>query len=133
MPDLFLILFAVAALILRAGFALQASGSLRAKNSASAILRVTADAAAAALSFWAVGAGLLFQTKNAWFGFDFRFLCSEPPEFAGTEFFHFAICLIGGAVIAGALAERAKFYVGVAASAVLGGASQRQYQTDGHL
>ena len=31
------------------------------------------------------------------------------------------LCLIGGAVISGALAERAKFYVGVTASAVMGG------------
>jgi Amt family ammonium transporter len=84
-------------------------------------MRITADAAAAALAFWAVGAGLLFQLKNAWIGFDFKFFCSAPADWAGTEFFHLAICLIGGAVIAGALAERAKFYVGVVASAVLGG------------
>jgi Amt family ammonium transporter len=121
LTDLFLLLLAICTLLLRIGFALQASGSLRAKNSASSILRITADGAAAALAFWAVGAGLLFQTKNAWIGFDFKFFCSEPPDFAGTEFFHFAICMIGGAVVAGALAERAKFYVGVAASAVLGG------------
>jgi Amt family ammonium transporter len=120
-PFLLLIFFALGALLLRAGFALQASGSLRAKNSASAILRITADAAAAALAFWAVGAAILFQHHNGWFAIDHRFLFQEPPELASTEFFHLTLCLIGGAVIAGALAERAKFYVSVAASALLAG------------
>ena len=121
MRSILLILFALGTLLLRTGFALQASGSLRAKNAAGSILRITADAAAAALAFWAVGAAILFQTRNGWFGFDTRFLFHQPPERACEEFFHFTICLIGGAVVAGALAERAKFYVGVAASALLGG------------
>ncbi len=116
-----LVIFGFGALLLRAGFALQASGSLRAKNAASSILRVTADGAAAALAFWAVGASFLFQDKNNWFAIDSRFLFAEPAGYACSEFFHAALCLIGGAVVAGALAERAKFYVGVAASALLGG------------
>jgi len=121
MRSVLLIFFALGTLLLRAGFALQASGSLRAKNSASAILRITADAAAAALAFWAVGAGILFQRHNGWFGIDTGFLFREPPEQASTELFHMTLGLIGGAVIAGALAERAKFYVSVAASALLAG------------
>jgi Amt family ammonium transporter len=121
MRSILLILFGLGALLLRAGFALQASGSLRAKNSAAAVLRITADAAAAGLAFWAVGAAILFQKHNGWFGIDQRFIFQEPAEWASMEFFHFAICLIGGAVVAGALAERAKFYVSVTASAILGG------------
>jgi Amt family ammonium transporter len=121
LSDLFLLFFGICTLLLRAGFALQASGSLRAKNSAAAILRITADSAAAALTFWAIGAGFLFQAKNNYIGFDSKFLCNTPADLAGSEFFHLTVCLIGGAVITGALAERVKFYVGVAASAVLGG------------
>jgi Amt family ammonium transporter len=121
MPLALLILFGLGALLLRAGFALQASGSLRAKNSAAAVLRITADAAAAVLAFWAVGAAILFQHHNGWFAIDRRFIFQEPAEWASAEFFHITICLIGGAVIAGALAERAKFYVSVTASAVLAG------------
>jgi ammonium transporter, Amt family len=115
------VIFGIGSLLLRVGFALQASGSLRAKNSASAILRITADTAAAALAFWAFGAAILFQTHNGWIGFDSGFLFREPPDFASTEFFHLTLCIIGGAIVTGAIAERAKFYVGVTASAVLGG------------
>jgi Amt family ammonium transporter len=121
MRSLLLILFGLGCLLLRTGFALQASGSLRAKNASGAILRITADAAAAALAFWAVGAAILFQNYNGWLGIDRHLLFAQPPERAGETFFHLTLCLIGGAVAAGALAERARFYVGVGASAVLGG------------
>jgi Amt family ammonium transporter len=121
MRPILLVIFGIGSLLLRAGFALQASGSLRAKNSASAVLRITADTAAAALAFWAFGAGILFQTHNGWLGFDGGFLFREPPNVASTEFFHLTLCIIGGAIVTGAIAERAKFYVGFTASAVLGG------------
>ena len=121
MRPILLVIFGIGTLLLRAGFALQASGSLRAKNSAAAVLRITAETAAAALAFWAFGAGILFQTHNGWFGFDTGFLFREPPDFASTEFFHLTLCIIGGAIVTGAIAERAKFYVGVTASAVLAG------------
>ena len=121
MRPIWLVIFGMGTLLLRAGFALQASGSLRAKNASAAMVRLLADTAAAALAFWAVGAGILFQTHNSWIGFDNSFFFREPPEFATSEFFHMTVCLIGGAIVTGAIAERSKFYVGVAASAVLGG------------
>ncbi len=119
MTPLWLIVFGVGTLLLRTGFAMQASGSLRAKNATSSVLRITADTAAAALVFWAFGAALLFPGDNGWF--NAKLLLHQPADMAGVEFFHLTICLIGGAVISGALAERVKFYVGVLATVVLAG------------
>jgi Amt family ammonium transporter len=118
---LWLIVFGVGTLLLRAGFALQASGSLRSRNATGSILRLTADMAAGALAFWAVGAGLLFGTSGKWLSFDSTLFMAERPEKVATEFFFVTISLIGGAVVSGALAERSKFYVGVISSAVLAG------------
>jgi Amt family ammonium transporter len=121
MSPIWLVIFGIGSLLLRAGFALQASGSLRAKNSASAIVRLTAETAAAALSFWAFGFAILYQKHNAWIGIDTSLLFRDAPESAAREFFYMTICLIGSSIVAGAIAERSKFYVGVLASAVLAG------------
>ena len=99
MSPTLLVIFGIGSLLLRAGFALQASGSLRAKSSAAAVLRITAESAAATLAFWAFGAGILFQTHNGWIGFDRGFLFREPMDFASTEFFHLTLCMIGGAIV----------------------------------
>src|ERR1039458_2865014 len=112
-------IFGILALLLRVGFALHASGSLRSKNAAGAILRITADTAFSTVAFWAVGAAILLQTSNSWFGIDLHILFGQSQDVAEKEFFHLAIILIGGAIVAGALAERARFYVGIAASIVL--------------
>ena len=50
-----LVVFAVGTLLLRVGFAMLNSGSVRAKNSAGAVLRVVANTAIIALVFWAIG------------------------------------------------------------------------------
>ncbi len=119
--DIGLVILGAAALLLRAGFGLYASGSLRAKNGASAVLRITADTAVGALVFWAFGAAILFQTANGYVGLDVHYLLGRSPQFADSEFFHLSILLIAGAIVAGAIAERTRFYVGVALSILLAG------------
>jgi Amt family ammonium transporter len=121
MNPIWLVIFGIGSLLLRAGFALQAAGSLRAKNSSAAIVRLIAETAGAALSFWAFGFAILFQRHNAWIGLDPNLLLREAPASAALEFFYMTICMIGTSVLAGAIAERSKFYVGVLASAVLAG------------
>ena len=121
MESILLVIFGVGCLLLRAGFALQVSGSLRAKNSAAAVVRLTAETAAAVIAFWGLGAGILFQTRNNWLAFDPKYLFCEPAGAASKEFFHLTVFLIAGSIVSGAIAERSKFYVGVIASAVLAG------------
>ena len=119
--DIGLVIFGAAALLLRAGFGLYASGSLRAKNGASAVLRITADTAISSLVFWVIGAAILFQTANGFFAVDLHSLLGRLPQFADSEFFHLSIILIGGAIVASVLAERTRFYVGMVLSALLAG------------
>jgi Amt family ammonium transporter len=118
---LYLVIFGILSLLMRAGFALQLSGSVRAKNSAAIIVRLTAETAAAALAFWAFGFAILYQRHNPWIGVDTGMLFRESPESAAREFFYMTICLIGPSIVTGAIAERSKFYVGVLASAVIAG------------
>jgi Amt family ammonium transporter len=121
LQSILLIIFAIGSLLLQAGFAFQASGSLRAKNSAAAVVRIVAVAAAAVLSFWAFGFALLYQHHNAWIGLDTHLLFGSAHELSELEFFYMAICMIGPAILTGVIAERSKFYVGVICSAVLAG------------
>jgi ammonium transporter, Amt family len=114
---IWLVMLAVGTLLLRVGFALHGSGGLRAKNGAGQVLRITVDTVVSTLAFWAIGAAILLQSSNGIFGVDHHLLFNggEDPS---VEFFSLAIVLIGGAIISGALAERAKFYAGIVAAAV---------------
>ncbi len=118
---IWLVIFGAGALLLPAGFGLLACGSLRAKNGAGAVLRITADTAISALIFWAIGAAILLGEGNGYFSVDGHLLFQQNAATAEREFFYLTIVLIGGAVVTGALAERARFYVGVGLSAVLAG------------
>src|SRR5882724_87579 len=113
---IWMVIFGVAALLLRVGFALQGAGLVRSKNAAGAVLRITADTAVSAIAFWAVGAAILLQGGNGFLGFDHRLLFGQSTDLAHNEFFHLVIFLIGGAIITGALAERSRFYIPIAAS-----------------
>lgn len=117
--QMWLVLLGAGALLLRVGFAWQASGGQRSKNAAGAVLRTVADTAIGALAFWAVGAALLLQTSHSVLGIDRELFFGQSRDRAYTSFFHLAIFLTGGAIVGGALAERARFYVGVIAAAVL--------------
>ncbi len=121
MQALWLVILGAGALLLRVGFAWQASGAVRAKNAAGAVLRIVAETGFSALAFWALGAAILLQQTNDYFWIDHPLLFGQLEPAAANVFFHLAVFLIGGAIVAGALAERAKFYVGIAASVVLAG------------
>ena len=121
MQPIWLISFAIASLLLRAGFALQTLGSLQAKNSAAVVVRLLAETAASVLVFWLVGFPILLQKHSSWIGFDANLIAGRSPLLAAREFFYIAICLIGPAIVSGAIAERSKFYVGVVCAAILSG------------
>src|SRR5258708_2836407 len=63
-----LIALALATLLIRVGFALYAEGLVRAKNSASMVLRTITDLCIGVIAFWAIGAAILLQTRHPWFG-----------------------------------------------------------------
>jgi Amt family ammonium transporter len=119
---IWLLVFGVGAVLVRAGLALRTAAAVRPADVGDALLRSGAEAAAAVLAFWAIGAPLLFgRQANGFLAFDPTLIGSQAAESAATEFFHAVVATVGGAVVGGAIAGRARFHVSVVASAVLGG------------
>ena len=119
---IWLLVFGVGAVLVRAGLALRTAAAVRPADVGDALLRAGAETAAAILAFWAVGAPLLFGRQlNGFLAFDPTLIGSQAAESAGTEFFHAVLATLGGAVVGGAIAGRARFHVSVVTSAVLGG------------
>ena len=120
---LWLIVFGVMAVLVRFGLALLTAGTV--DRPAAVLGRAAVESAAALLAFWAIGAPLLFGTGRI-VGFDPRLILAQADRTtdesaAAAEAYAAAVATIGGAVVAGAVAGRAKARVGIAASAVLGG------------
>jgi Amt family ammonium transporter len=115
-----IVLLGAAVLLMRVGQVLYATGLCRSKNAAGTAVRVVADACVAVLCFWAVGAAILLQRSNGFFGVDTGLLFGRAGM-GGGAFFYAAVVLVATGPVAGALAERSKFLVGLAASALLAG------------
>ena len=118
---IWLLVFGVATVLVRAGLTLVVGGAARPREAADALLRAGAETAAAVLAFWAIGAPLLLGRHHPLLAFDPGLVLSQSPDSAATEFFHAVVATIGGAVVAGAVLGRARFHVSVVAAAVLGG------------
>ena len=71
----------IAALFVRIGMALYATGLTRSKNAAGEVLRAVCDLSIAALAFWAIGAAILQHDRNGVFGLD----PPTPPGIIGPE------------------------------------------------
>ncbi len=130
---IWLLVFGTGTVLVRAGLAVLACGSVRDRDVGQTALRSAADVAAATLAFWAVGASLLLGPRGGFVSFDHTLVLAGPVDSAdgaATEFYHWAVALVGGAVVSAAVAGRGRFAVGVVASAVLAGVV---YPVVGHL
>ena len=115
---------------MQAGFACLEAGFTRAKNASNVIMKGVMDFCITSLVFWAVGYGLMFGAdKGGLFGTSNFFMSLAVPgtpeglwQFA---FYMFQVAFAGAAatIVAGAIAERAKFtaYLGyvVAVAAII--------------
>jgi Amt family ammonium transporter len=102
------VLFAAAALLLRAGYALYLTGLSRSKNTVSTFFQSFIEIAVGILVFWAIGSPLL-GAGSGYMG--------EP----GFELFIASTFLIGPAVVSGAAMERARPIVGIIAVIIMPG------------
>ncbi len=118
---IWLLFFGALTVLVRAGLTILTGGVLRPADVADALLAAAADTAAAALAFWAVGAAFLFGRNGDLLAFDTNLVLTQANEVAGTEFFHAAVAIVGGAVVTSAVAGRTRSHVGPVAAAVLGG------------
>ena len=103
---------AVLALLVRVGLALYLAGLSRSRHSAGAVLRAVCDLCVATLAFWAVGAGILFQNRSPFLGFE----AEVALGFTGTTatvwrvLFFASVALIATGPVLGAVAERSRFF-----------------------
>src|SRR3954462_4795509 len=115
---------AVVALLVRVGLALYLAGLSRSKNSAGAVLRAVCDLCVATLAFWAIGAGIFFQSRSGVFGFDAGIAFGVGAGGGSGAMngplwrvlFFATVALVATGPVVGAVAERSKFFTVCGAS-----------------
>lgn len=107
-----------ACLLIRLGLVLYRTGLLRAKNAAGSVLRVLTDLCVSTLAMWAVGAAILLQSNNSFFGINPKLIALSAGG-NGSLFFLMTVVLVGTGIVGGAMAERARFFPLCAASVLM--------------
>ncbi len=99
---------------MQAGFAMVEAGFTRAKNVVNILMKNLMDMSAGALSFWAIGFGLMFgASSTGWFGTSDFFLSgyTSTGDTWVLAFWMFQVVFAATAatIVSGAMAERTKF------------------------
>jgi Amt family ammonium transporter len=115
---LFILLGAIMILAMHAGFAFLELGTVRKKNQVNALVKILADFAVSTIAYFFVGYGIAY-------GINFLGSTETMTDRNGYELVKFFFLLTFAAaipaIISGGIAERAKFYPQMAATAVLVG------------
>ena len=108
-----IIFAAILIFLMKAGFAMVEIGFTRSKNAVNALMKNFVDFAISAVTFWAIGFGLMFGTTNGIFGTDGFYLQDyiknlDPWLFS---FWMFQVVFVSStaAIVSGAMAERTRF------------------------
>jgi len=117
--DVFFVLMgAVMVLAMHAGFAFLEVGTVRHKNQVNALVKIITDFAVSTLAYFFIGYAIAY-------GIDFYAAAGELTEKNGYELVKFFFLLTFAAaipaIISGGIAERARFYPQLAATAILVG------------
>jgi len=105
------LLAAVLAFTMQAGFLCLETGLARNKNSINVAVKNLADLAIAVLCFWALGFGLMFGSSvGGWFGSPWSAPSPDDGEALAAYFlFQAAFCAAAATIVSGAIAERTRF------------------------
>ena len=112
---LWTLLAAILVFWMQAGFAFVESGFTRAKSAAHIMMKNLLDMCMGALSYWAIGFGLMFGLSTGlWVGGDHFFLSPDATTADGQweyTFWMFQVVFAATAatIVSGAMAERTKF------------------------
>jgi len=113
---LFLLLGAIMVLAMHAGFAFLEVGTVRKKNQVNALVKIICDFAVSAIAYFFIGFGIAY-------GVDFFSSAETLTEKNGYElvkfFFLMTFAAAIPAIVSGGIAERAKFYPQLLATALI--------------
>ena len=113
---LFILLGAIMVLAMHAGFAFLELGTVRKKNQVNALVKIICDFAVSTIAYFFIGFGIAY-------GVDFFASAETLAEKNGYElvkfFFLMTFAAAIPAIISGGIAERAKFYPQLVATAIL--------------
>ncbi|HJZ40240.1 MAG TPA: ammonium transporter [Bacteroidales bacterium] len=97
---------------MQAGFALVEAGFTRSKNTTNILFKNLMDFVMGTLAFWLIGFGLMFGSKNGFFGgidlFSQNTYRSDMPDMAFL-IFQTVFAATAATIVSGAMAERTKF------------------------
>jgi len=105
---------------MQAGFALLEGGTARTKNAVNVIMKNVADLCFGALTFWAVGFGLMFgKNLSGWLGTSQFLVADIAPRDAIFLLFQMMFAATAATIVSGAVAERMRFAPYVIASMII--------------
>ncbi len=117
---------------MQAGFALVEAGFTRSKNTTNILFKNLMDFVIGTIAFWAIGFGIMFGSKNGFWGgidlFTQHTYRTDMPDFAFL-IFQTVFAATAATIVSGAMAERTKFNAYLMYSAVI---SLVIYPVSGH-
>jgi Amt family ammonium transporter len=117
---------------MQAGFALVEAGFTRSKNTTNILFKNLMDFVIGTIVFWAIGFGIMFGSKNGFWGgidlFDHHLYRTDMPDYAFL-IFQTVFAATAATIVSGAMAERTKFNAYLMYSAVI---SMVIYPVSGH-
>jgi Amt family ammonium transporter len=122
---LFILLGAIMVLAMHAGFAFLELGTVRKKNQVNALVKILVDFCVSALVYFAVGFGVAYSTG---FWVSAETLVAQNGYELVKFFFLLTFAAAIPAIISGGIAERAKFWPQLVATAVLVGVVYPLYE-----
>ncbi|HEX2967793.1 MAG TPA: ammonium transporter [Bacteroidales bacterium] len=126
------LLAAALVFFMQAGFALVEAGFTRTKNTTNILFKNLMDFVIGTIVFWAIGFGIMFGTKNGfWGGIDLFTRHSYRTDMPDMAFliFQTVFAATSATIVSGAMAERTKFNAYLMYSAVI---SLVIYPVSGH-
>ncbi|MGB0274834.1 MAG: ammonium transporter [Flavobacteriaceae bacterium] len=106
---LWILLSGILVFFMQAGFTLLESGMTRAKNAANIAMKNFMDISVGTISFWALGYGLMYGTKDASGFFSVSDLWFNPGAGAHDVFFQTVFAATAATIVSGAIAGRTKY------------------------
>ncbi len=106
---LWILLSGILVFLMQAGFTLLESGMTRSKNAANIAMKNFMDISVGTLSFWALGYGLMYGTKDASGFFSVSDLWFNPGAGAHDVFFQTVFAATAATIVSGAIAGRTKY------------------------